>query len=156
DAWFGETVASTVGAEVERSLSPQRWHYRLPFFAKELSPNRVQVRSNTQAVMDREIQYARTAGIDYWAFVMYAEDAPMTAAGLNLYLASRRKPEIHFCMIVERLDDATIDRLIRYFQDQSYQTVVGGRPLVYMIGPQRLDDPAWPHARPAIARLRDR
>src|SRR5439155_790373 len=36
DAWFGDTAATTVGHEVERSLGPLQWHYRLPFFANEV------------------------------------------------------------------------------------------------------------------------
>src|ERR671931_539967 len=58
DAWFGDQPDTTVGREVERSLGPSQWHSRLPFFAKEISPTAVQVRSNIQSVMDEEIRYA--------------------------------------------------------------------------------------------------
>src|SRR5215467_4849551 len=154
DAWFGDDPSTTVGREVERSLGPQQWHYRLPFFAKEISPTAVEVRSNSQSVMDEEIAYAHRAGIDYWAFVMYPETFPATSAGLNLYLKSSHKQDIRFCMIVEHLDNNTVNRLVDYFKDASYLKVLGDRPLVYMIGPQSLNDPSWPTAKEAIQQLR--
>jgi hypothetical protein len=156
DAWFGDDTTSTVGREVEQSLAPPEWHGRLPFFAAEVSPTQVQVRSNRQSVMDAEIRYAHDAGIDYWAFVMYAPQLPMTTGGIDLYLSSAAKRDVHFCMIAEHLDNATIARLIAYFKDASYQRVLGTRPLVYLLGPQRRDDPAWPDARASIAELRQR
>lgn len=156
DAWFGDDPTTTVGLQVERSLGPQQWHYRLPFFAKELSPTSVQVRSNSQSVMDAEIRYAHNAGLDYWAFVMYPKTFPATTGGIDLYLKSGHKNDIRFCMIVEHLDDETIDRLVHYFKDESYQTVLGGRPLVYMIGPRSLNDPAWPDAKESVNKLRQR
>jgi hypothetical protein len=156
DAWFGDDPTTTVGREVERSLGPSQWHYRLPFFAKELSPTQVQVRSNTQSVMDAEIRYARYAGIDYWAFVMYPISFPATTGGIDLYFKSHHKHDIRFCMMVEHLNDETVSRLIKYFKDDSYQTVLGGRPLVYLLGPQSLGDPRWPDAKAAVKNLRER
>src|SRR5215471_11928728 len=84
DAWFGEDTKTTVGVQVERTLSPQQWHYRLPFFGREISPSSVEVRANVQSVMDAEIRYAHEAGIDY--------------------LRSRFKNDMRFCMMTERLD----------------------------------------------------
>jgi hypothetical protein len=156
DAWFGDNAATTVGREVERSLGPPQWHYRLPFFAKEISPTAVQVRSNVQSVMDAEIDYAHGAGIDYWAFVMYPASFPATSGGLDLYLKSGHKRDIHFCMIVEHLDDDSVDRLVRYFKDESYQTVLEERPLVYMLEPQNLKDPAWPDPKESVNNLRQK
>ena len=65
DAWIGDAAGSDVGRQVERSLAPAAWHVRLPFYARELSPDQVQVRANRQEVMDREITYASAAGLDY-------------------------------------------------------------------------------------------
>jgi hypothetical protein len=49
------------------ALAPRQWHYRLPFYAKIVSDSQVQVRGDNAEVMDREIGYAKGAGIDYWA-----------------------------------------------------------------------------------------
>jgi hypothetical protein len=156
DAWFGVNSTTTVGQEVERSLSPPQWHYRLPFFAKEISPTEIQVRSNVQSVMDAEIRYASDAGIDYWAFVMYPISFPATTGGLDLYFKSSHKHDIRFCMIVEHLDDDTVNRLVEYFKEESHQTVLRGRPLVYLLGPPSVIDPAWPDAKAAVNNLRQR
>src|SRR4030095_8551762 len=78
DGWIGSVAGYDVGVQVEKSLGPQRWHSRLPFFAEELSATAVRIRSNTQTVMDQEIGYAHRAGLAYWAFVMYPPDNPQT------------------------------------------------------------------------------
>ena len=95
DAWHGD--ASNVGQVVEGTLGPKRYHHRLPFFAKVLSDSEVEIRGDTQAVMDREIEAAHKAGLDYWAFVTYPEEYAMSA-GLKLYLSSACKQDIHFCL----------------------------------------------------------
>jgi hypothetical protein len=156
DAWFGDDPSSDVGRQVERSLGPQRWHYRLPFFAEELSDTEVRVRENTPAVMDQEIECARAAGIDYWAFVMYAADAPMTRGGVELFLQRVHPGALHFAMIAQSYTFADADRarLVAYFGRQEYQRVAGGRPLLFLLGPTRVDDAAWPDVAQSVKALR--
>ena len=153
DAWTGDTP---VGQQVERSLGPEEWHYRLPFFAQEISSAEVRVRENTPAIMDREIAYAARAGLDYWAFVMYAPDDPSTKGGIDLYLQSAHRTDVRFAMIVQSytFGHADIDRLVRYFALPNYQRVAGDRPLVFLLGPSKRDDPKWPHARESVDELR--
>ena len=155
-AWIGDAPGSDVGRQVEQSLGPAPWHVRLPFFAREISASEVQVRANRQEVMDREIGYAHAAGLDYWAFVMYAATDPLTRGGLDLYLRSAHRREIRFAMIVQpyTIGDEDIARLTRYFRSERYQTVAGGRPLVFFAGPRTLDDPDWVDAPARVARLR--
>ena len=50
DAWQENGV---VQAAVEKSLAPNHWHYRLPYFAKVTGPNSVVINGNSQAIMDR-------------------------------------------------------------------------------------------------------
>lgn len=159
DAWVGETPETPgydVGLQVERSLGPKEWHYRLPFFAKEISDTEVRVRGNNQAIMDQEIAYARAAGLDYWAFVMYAPHDPTTKGGLDLYLQSKHRGDIRFAMMVQSYTSSAedIERLIRYFRMAEYQKVASGRPLVFMLGPSKKDDPSWPHAKAFVDELR--
>ena len=61
-------------------------------------PDSVRIDGDLQAVIDREIAAASHAGLDYWAFMGYAPDDPMTNA-LDLYLSSARRGQIGFCMI---------------------------------------------------------
>ncbi len=165
DAWHGD--ASEVGLIVERTLSPAHWHDRLPFYAAIPEEHAVEVRANTQEIMDQEIAYARDAGLDYWAFVIYPEDDPLSL-GLKLYLSSEKKGDINFCLNLqggwESGDgpDAWPDKVARYisyFKDPAYQTVMNGRPLVYLfsveglVGSGRFE--TWEAARAAFDLLRD-
>jgi hypothetical protein len=156
DGWIGDVPGYDVGRQVERSLGPLKWHARLPFYAEELSPTDVRVRANTPVVMDQEIEYARVAGLDYWAFVMYSADNPQTRGGLDLYLRSAQRTHLRFAMIVQpyTFGDADIARLIGYFASGNYQTVAGGRPLVFMLGPRTVGDPEWPNVKAGVHKLR--
>jgi hypothetical protein len=156
DAWIGDVPGYGVGREVERSLGPARWHDRLPFYAQEVSSTEVRVRANTQPTMDQEIEYARAAGLDYWAFVMYPADNPQTRGGLDLYLHSARRGDIRFAMVVQSytFGDADIARLVGYFRSGNYQRVAGNRPLVFMVGPKTVGDPEWPNVKARVDGLR--
>lgn len=164
DAWHGE--ASVVGLAVERTLGPKRWHDRLPFYGVELSETAVHARANTQAVMDREIAYARRAGLDYWAFVTYPPSVAMSE-GLALYLSSARKRDIRFCLDLQagwigsggtQGWPAQVERYVALMGDPQYQRVLDGRPLVFlytgesMVGEGRFA--TWTEARDAMFALR--
>ncbi len=160
DAWVGEaptfgdsTSENRVGLVVERTLSPPHWHYRLPFFAVELGANQVQVRGNTQEVVDQEILYAAEAGIDYWAFVYYYPGSGLEAAR-NLYLNSAYRDAINFCLIVDGWHlslPETIPLFVDYFKMQSYQKVLEGRPLVYILGQDYLTRQSIDSLRASVA-----
>jgi hypothetical protein len=161
DAW---QESGKVKIAVEKALGPAQWHHRLPFFAKVNGPNSVAIDGNSQAVMDQEIGYAAKAGLDYWAFVAYPDDFGMSN-GLHLYLSSPQKSRIRFCLNLQggwisnpaKWDDE-VKRYVKYFQDPSYQCVLGNRPLVYlfngdaMIGKGKYAD--WAAARLAFDQLR--
>lgn len=40
DGWHGD--ASSVGLMLEKTLAPEHWHYRLPFFGRVIGENEVQ------------------------------------------------------------------------------------------------------------------
>jgi len=164
DAWHGGE--SSVGLTVEKTLAPEHWHYRLPFFARIVGESAVEIRGNTQEIMDREIDYAHAAGLEYWAFVIYPEDNALSQ-GLHLYLASAKKSHIKFCMNLQGGWEAgggptvwpgKIARYIRYFKEPTYQTVLNGRPLVFLysveglVGPGKFED--WTMARTAFDAFR--
>jgi hypothetical protein len=139
DGWFGDL--SSVGLMVEKTLGPKHWHERLPFFAQVDSDTSVRVRGNTQSVVDQEIAFAAAAGLDYWAFVIYPPDDPLSA-GLRLYLSSAHKSKINFCLNIqggwlggEAQWPELVKLYIRYFQEPGYQKVLGDRPLVYLFTP---------------------
>ncbi len=165
DAWHGP--ASEVGLLVEKTLAPARWHYRLPFYGRITGENTVEARGNTREIMDREIEYAHHAGLDYWAFVVYPETHALSD-GLRLYLSSPIKDRIHFCLILQGGWEgrgglsAWPEKARRYtalFRDPMYQAVLDGRPLVFLysvddlVGPGRFE--SWEQARAAMDSLRN-
>jgi len=159
DAWHGER--SEVGKAVERNLSPEKWHGRLPFFAQVLSKDRVRIDGASQAILDREIQYARAGALDYWAFLLYADGSAMNH-GLEHFLASTLKRGLRFCLILEQGQWSSEDVAIQQFTridsllaDPAYQRVAGSRPLLYILSAEP-ESKSWGAQQPqaAIRRLR--
>jgi concanavalin A-like lectin/glucanase superfamily protein/glycosyl hydrolase family 141/parallel beta helix pectate lyase-like protein len=133
DAWTGGKITE----QVERTLGPKEYHDRLPWFAKVVDEKTVRIDGGRQSVMDREIVFAANAGLDYWAFLVYPEASPMSAA-LKQYLKSSKKERVKFCLILHSTLKAKAgqwprerDRIVKLLQTPGYQTVLNGRPLVY-------------------------
>ena len=132
DGWVG--TLNRAGLEVEHTLSPHQYHYRAPFYSKEISYDSIQCRGTTQAIMDQEISYAKYAGLDYWAFCWYPPHSGLDTAR-QLYLASSHKGDINWCVILGTNPfDYNTDAawLIERFKENNYQKVLNGRPLVYV------------------------
>jgi hypothetical protein len=135
DAWYGR--GSPV-SEVEKTLGPTKYHFRLPFFAKVISPAAVSIDGDSQQVMEQEISYAASAGLDYWAFVDYWDHANLGIA-LRRYRAAGDKKGLRFCLIeeggrIDRIGTSGWPRLVTCFKDPDYQTVLDGRPLLFVFG----------------------
>ncbi|MBK5274131.1 MAG: glycoside hydrolase family 99-like domain-containing protein [Desulfuromonadales bacterium] len=142
DAWFD-------GNKYEKNLEPKQWHYRLPFYADVSLKGSVTVRSDSQEVMDKEIAYAKDAGLDYWAFVYYqrkpGDPYDRYNYGLRRYLDSTKKSGLNFCLILQggilgKKEDwqQTVQQLVSIFKEPTYQKVLNGRPLVYMFSAHEL------------------
>ena len=139
DAWHVAGEGSPVKA-MERSLGPKQYHYRLPFFAKVVSESEVRIDGYTQKIVDQEIAYAKAGGIDYWAFLLYDPDSPMSQ-GLSLYLSSKRKKDVRFCAIASpnvfrnaEQFPKKMQRVVDLMAEPTYQKVAGDRPLLYLFG----------------------
>ena len=59
DAWYGRGGPV---AEVERSLGPKKFHFRLPFFAHVLGDDKVSINGDSQETIDKEIALAPRRG----------------------------------------------------------------------------------------------
>jgi len=132
DGWVGSL--NVAGLEVEHTLGPHGYHYRAPFFSKEVGYDSIECRETTQAVMDQDISYARSAGIDYWAFCWYPQNSGLDIAR-QLYLGSSLRDSLKWCAILGTgLFDYDYDGrwLIERFKEPNYQKVLNGRPLVYL------------------------
>ena len=135
DAWYthdGKT--DSVISQVERSLSPAKYHFRAPFYAQVTGDGRIVIPAYTQAEFDREMEYAIEAGIDYFAYVWY--DSGLRAAR-DFHTASRYKNDIKLCAV---LDGNALGKeyarreLEALLPEPYYMTVLGGRPLMYYFG----------------------
>lgn len=133
DAWTGGPVTE----QVERTLGPKKYQDRLPWFAQVVDDATARIDGSPQAVMDREIELAEGAGLDYWAFLLYPRDSPMSTA-IRQYLESPKRKLIHFCTILHNTLNVTEDqwpaerdRAIGFLRESGYRTVLTHRPLVY-------------------------
>lgn len=136
DGWNGD---GGVVKEVEHSLGQPKYHFRLPWFAQLLENGKVRINGDSQAIMEREIAYAALAGLNYWAFVDYLDEAPGMSIGLHRYLAAKDKKSVRYCLVEEgaRLDKAGThawSQIVEHFRHPDYQTVLDGRPLLCLFG----------------------
>jgi len=120
-----------------QNLKSPAYRFRLPWYAiVDKNTGAVKVPDYTQEIVDQEIAYAKRAGIDYWAFVMY--DEPGNRA-LQLYLSSKNKNDVKWCAILGLSDwsnnlDEKIQWLKQQFATENYQKVMDGRPLIFAEG----------------------
>jgi hypothetical protein len=158
-------------------LEPDEWHHRAPFFCRrtvdvhwvvhpaEAGPlwfNYPFDEATLQSAMDREIEYAAKAGIDY--FIFNAPPRTLFANGwelhnnLDAYLSSSGpyKCRVHFVVslfghpsINYKMDqdrdwypvERMLDEVIGYMQLPGWQRVKDDRPLVVVIWPRNFDLP---------------
>ena len=137
DAWG--TI--DIGPQVRATLSLQRFHFRLPFYAEIIGNDNVFIPPYSQEIIDKEIALAKNAGIDYWAFCWYKHtvDGGLDSARL-LYQTSEHKNDVKWCPIlcVGGFDfDTDGPVLIEEMKQENFQKVCDGRPLVYMFGGDR-------------------
>ena len=137
DGWYGD---GGVVKAVEASLGQPKYHFRLPWFAQVKADGSVRINGDSQAIMEREIAYAAQAGLNYWAFVDYLDEAPDLSIALNRFLAAPDKRGLRYCLVEEghRLDKAGAEawkQIVRHFQHADYETVLDGRPLLYVFLP---------------------
>jgi hypothetical protein len=144
DGWFA-------GNPWEKNLAPMAWRGRLPFYARAMPDGKVEVRSDTQAVMDREIATARAGGLDFWAFCYYHPaswpEADRYNYGWKLYLSSKHKADLHFCLLLQGGGhmgpkeewSKTASTFVDMFRQPTYQRVLGGRPVLFVFSCENIE-----------------
>ncbi|MGG1516521.1 discoidin domain-containing protein [Paenibacillus oryzisoli] len=129
DMWGGTDNPLDIGSQTQKTLSPEKYHFRLPWYASVTGTNEAHIPQYTQEIMDQEIHYAKKAGIDYWAFVMY--ESPTAR---DLYLSSTYKNDVKWTAILGA-SGYSFDNypwLVSQFKTSNYQKVLNDRPLVYV------------------------
>ena len=133
---------------MEISLGPPKYHFRLPWFARVMGEGQVSINGDSQEIIEQEIAYAAAAGLNYWAFVDYWDNANMSIA-LRRYRTAKDKKGIRYCLVEEgsRLDKVGASgwsRLVEHFRHPDYQTVLEGRPLLFVfVKPAKLGKADW-------------
>ncbi len=146
DGWYG---GGSVVKAVEASLGQPKYHFRLPWFAQVIGPDKVSINGDSPAIVQQEIAYAARAGLNYWAFVHYWDEAPGMSIGLNRYRAAPDKKGIRYCLVEEgaRLDKVGPrgwSKLVEHFRQPDYQTVLAGRPLLFVfVKTEKLGKAEW-------------
>lgn len=138
DAWYGGPYA-----EACRKTFTPKYHYRLPFFADVAKDGTVTIDGAKPGAMEREIDYAVRAGIDYWAFCAYTSDMGLDR-GLDVYLKATGSERLKFALILLDWDDKwgirpekwpkTRDRWVALLKDSRFMRI-DGRPLVFIYPP---------------------
>lgn len=150
--WDSGLPSSTFfGGYACRSLGPQEFRDRTPYYATELSPDTIEMPPRTQADFDRELEYAIEAGIDYFAYCWYdrspslghvMEGDAATADGhlqeliqsRMFHLQSPLQDKIGYCAILvcsHPYSDRELRELIEIMARPAYEKV-DGRPIVYL------------------------
>lgn len=139
DSWIPPDVntdavgAPFMGAQVAKSLNPEKYHFRLPFSVTFNSNGDVQFPPYTQEIIDQEFKYAMNAGIDYWAYCFYATGSGMDTAR-KLHETSQYKNDVKMCFVIGSLQIRDINELLVLMKQELYMKVLGGHPLIYLYG----------------------
>lgn len=156
---FGMSAYECQKGSASTILSPERFHWRLPWYAKIGGPNNVTIDGDRQEVMDAELKYASYAGIDYFAYDTYCiwptdqnisqcagywggptptsvEYKPTDPAyALRRHLASEHAALVNISLVLLGAAPALPSMRRRYLpilQSPHYQRVLGVRPLVFL------------------------
>jgi hypothetical protein len=136
DAWY--VPGSEPTAAVERSLSPPQYQSRLPFFVRRYAGRALSLPALSPNLMALEIEQAAYAGLDFWAFVAYPHDSPMSVA-LHQYLASAARRRMRFCLFTQleywgtaEAPASLVEEHIALMKQETYVRVADGRPLYFL------------------------
>ncbi|MBB4198744.1 hypothetical protein GGD83_002553 [Rhodoblastus sphagnicola] len=138
DAWYTQSPKDGIRNFVQRTLSPEQWRDRAPSCTivnelKEISFDECGVQSR----IDSEIVKAHDAGIDYWAYCWFGADHPMQNAW-RLHQSSTVNHLVNWCCILSfgqfvQYEDESLHEMTRQLRFHNYQSVLGGRPLLFIM-----------------------
>jgi hypothetical protein len=158
DAWYAPSDANT---DADNSLGPPEWHSRAPWFARPTAADSIAIDGGQQATLDAEIGYAVQARLKYWAFVWYGAKSPMQNAW-RLYQSSKLRSQINWCLLLAVSNQggakgfkAATPEYTGYLTQPNYQTVLNGRPLLYILMDSDKSVEAWGGYGGLAASLRD-
>tara|TARA_B100000378_G_scaffold267413_2_gene253662 strand:- start:5260 stop:6363 length:1104 start_codon:yes stop_codon:yes gene_type:complete len=130
DAWYAP--GSTITDAVAETLGATEYAGRIPTFGSHCSETLACFPRISQSQIDREIDMAAAAGLNFWAFVAYQKGHPMHLA-FQHYLQSRSASKINFSLICSAgrfmNDQALIDDHSKLLAHPGYQKSATGFPI---------------------------
>ena len=136
DAWYAP--GTKFEKAVESSLGPKQFHFRMPFFGRELDDGHVKIDGNRQDVLDYEIDCARRLGLSYWAYCWYTEGSALQNAW-NLHQKSSKRDLMNWTAIIQLDGTESADQFRKhlegfenYFKQPNFQRTLGNKPLLYL------------------------
>ncbi len=132
DAYFEtDSKKSNVSQQVAKALSPSEFHWRAPFFSNIDDAGNVTFPGYSPEIIEKEIDYAKTGGLDYFAYLWYETTDPMSDPR-KLHLQSEKKNDVLMCGILETIrSKKTMDELFEAMKDECYVRI-DNRPVVFL------------------------
>ena len=150
DAWVGDLHAA--GLNVERILSgihkdrPEAaaitdYHWRTPWFGSIQPDNKVLARCTDLLTLERDIRFAKAAGIDYWATVWYGDELSLHR---DLWTNSLQRNSLQWCYVFDgnfvaavgngttSLQKKRVSDVVDDFKTDAYVKTKSGRPVFYL------------------------
>lgn len=131
DAWM---QGSNVTRAVEKTLSPSKYHFRVPFFGQRTAAGGVTFPVYTQEIFDAELRYAKAGGVDYFAYCTYPTTDGMYR-GLEYHKASRLRDQVKFCLLMHQSmlkswpDEVKL--VVSWLKEPNYHKTPDGRPVIF-------------------------
>lgn len=147
DAWTNRKVTPywTLNPSTFTSITP--YENNMPFYSRIISasnPRLISLDGTQQETMDREIDFARDAKLDYWVFFNNIDPVATPSAdffleAFSLYLSSSKNADIKFCLAFYRAAEVPalewstyVPQLVSYMRMDNYQTTPSGRPVFFI------------------------
>jgi hypothetical protein len=110
----------------------------MPFFARRDAMNHLSLPALSPNLMTLEIEQAAYAGLDFWAFVAYPRDSPMSVA-LHQYLSATARRRVRFCLFTQleywgsaAAPSPLMAEHIALMTHDAYLRLPNGRPLYFL------------------------
>ncbi|MBN8216817.1 MAG: hypothetical protein J0L75_09240 [Spirochaetes bacterium] len=131
DAWM---QGSNVTRAVEKTLSPSKYHFRVPFFGVKTAAGGVAFPTYTQEIFDQELRYAKAGGVDYFAYCTYPTNDGMYR-GLEYHRASRLRDQVKFCLLMHQSMVTSwpdeVKLVVSWLKEPYYHKTPDGRPIIF-------------------------
>ena len=140
------------GTFASNSLSPKEYQNRAPFYSRITEEGRVTFSNYNEDLFNQEMEYAISAGIDYFAYCYYSFDCANAAAALDydparkaiapyideltivrrMHRKSTYREKVKLCAILTSFPLTALD-VAELAEDMvsDYYVKVDGRPLLY-------------------------